>query len=117
MFPSRTVICVPRLTQRQCLHLVYRVAYQRLKGWRPVSTALDVELFFLAAGTLCIALGVPILIAALNVKEYKARYDNAGPMANITRQEQQQLLLQAGDAGVVYPVDLYIEDTMKPPVG
>ena len=74
------------------------------------------QLFLVAAGTLLLALGIPILVAALNVREYSVQYDDAGPMAGLTNDERQAALLAAGDVGVTYPVDIVIQDEMKPPV-
>lgn len=93
-----------------------RFAYQRLKGWSPILGAGSAELFFLAAGTLLLALGVPILTAALGVKEYSARYDDAGPLAGLSNAQREAALWAAPDAGVEYSVTIRIEEAMEPPV-
>lgn len=67
-------------------------------------------------GALLIALGIPILIAALGVKEYSVRYDNAGQFAGLTREQQQQAIWSASDAGIVYNLSITVEERMEPPV-
>ena len=98
------------------LLLPLRFAYQQLKGWRPILSAHNAEIFFLAVGTLLIGLGIPILIAALGVKEYSVRYDNAGQMAGLTSEQQQQAIWNASDSGIVYNVNINVEERMEPPV-
>ncbi|KAL4549248.1 hypothetical protein Ndes2526B_g04279 [Nannochloris sp. 'desiccata'] len=93
-----------------------RFAYQQLRGWRPILSAHNAELFLLAAGTLLLALGIPILVAALGVKEYSVRYDNAGPMAGLSREQQQQAIWAAPDIGVVYDLAINVEERMEPPI-
>lgn len=98
--------------------LIYlrRFAYQKLKGWRPTFSAHNAELFFLAVGTLMLALGIPILVASLNVREYSVRYDDAGPFATLNSTQQQGALWAASDAGIVYSVNLKVDANMEPPV-
>lgn len=63
-----------------------------------------------------LALGVPILVASLRVKEYSARYDNIGPFAGLSSQQQQQALWSSSDTGIVYSFNIYVEEDMEPPV-
>lgn len=75
------------------------------------------ELFFLSAGVLLLALGIPILIASLNVVEYKVPYAFEGPFAGRSAAERQSLLWSASDdAGVQYTVPILVEQRMEPPV-
>ena len=93
-----------------------RFAQQELKGWSPIITGNVVVLYFLAVAVVCIALGVPILKAALDVDEYEIRYDDAGVMAGRSSGEQQDILLQQAGDGVTSIVNVTITKDMKPPV-
>ena len=90
-----------------------RFAQQELWGWSPIITGNVVVIYFLLVAVVCIALGVPILVASIQVKEVKARYDNTGSMSGRTSGEAETLLL-AGN--VNYPVSMQIPQTMQPPV-
>ena len=79
-------------------------------------SAHNAEFFFLAVGTLLLALGIPILVAALGVKEYSVRYDDAGPMAGLTSEQQQQAIWTATDTGIVYNLSIPVDEQMDPPV-
>lgn len=63
-----------------------------------------------------LALGVPILIASLNVVQYTVPYAFEGPFAGIDKQQRQELLWASGDAGVQHSVSVTIDKHMKPPV-
>lgn len=93
-----------------------KFAYQKFKGWRPILTARGAELFFSACGVLLLALGIPILIASLNVVEYKVPYGFEGPFADIDSTQRQELLWGAPEAGVQYDVSIYIDKRMEPPI-
>ena len=93
-----------------------RFAQQELWGWSPIITGNVVVVYFFAAGVLCLALGVPILLASLRIVEVKARYDNAGVMAGQTLQEQQKILRSSHGAGVQTAVNFTIPQDMQPPV-
>ena len=93
-----------------------RFAQQELKGWSPVITANAVVIYFFLASVVCLALGIPILLASLHVVEYKARYDNTGPMAGLSSQQQQDLLMQQGGNGLTTSVNITVTKTMNPPV-
>jgi hypothetical protein len=93
-----------------------RFAQQDLRGWSPIISANGVVLYFLLVSVLCIALGIPVLLASLHVTEYKVRYDNTGPMAGLSPAAQQALLQQQGGAGLTTAVNLTITKTMNPPV-
>jgi len=80
------------------------------------AAAPPAELFFAACGVLLIALGVPILIASLNVVEYRVPYAFEGPFAGKTPQQRQELLWAQPDS-VTYPVTLTVDKRMEPPVG
>ena len=66
---------------------------------------------------LLLALGIPILIASLNVVTVTVPYAFEGPFANLSSLERQQLLWAAGDAGVTHQVTVTVDKAMKPPVG
>ena len=74
----------------------------------------------MAAGVLLIALGVPILVASLNVVEYRVPYAFEGPFAELEPAQRQQLLWDssaAGDDGVRHSVSILTDKDMNPPVG
>lgn len=73
-------------------------------------------MYFLASTAVCLALGIPILLASLNVKVYSVRYDDSGPMYNLTGDERAQLLYAQNGQGVPLTVELLIADDMKAPV-
>lgn len=75
-----------------------------------------VVLYFLASTAVCLALGIPILLASLNVKVYSVRYDDSGPMRNLTGTERAQLLYARDGQGVPLTVELLIPVDMKAPV-
>ncbi|PSC75562.1 ALA-interacting subunit 3 [Micractinium conductrix] len=93
-----------------------KFAYQKFQGWRPILTPHNAELFFIAFGVLLIALGVPVLIASLNVVEVKVPYAFKGEMATLSVEARQQKLWEAGDAGVVYDVRVTVPKRMQPPI-
>jgi hypothetical protein len=66
---------------------------------------------------LLLALGIPILIASLNVVEYKVPYAFEGPFAGRDAAERQSLLWSApDDTGVQYTVPILVDQRMEPPV-
>ncbi|KAL4437762.1 hypothetical protein ABPG77_005674 [Micractinium sp. CCAP 211/92] len=93
-----------------------KFAYQKFKGWRPILTPHNAELFFVACAALLIALGVPILIASLNVVEYRVPYAFEGPFAGQDPGARQALLAQQGGYGVNYTVTLNVDKRMEAPV-
>ena len=95
----------------------WKFAQQKLPGWAPVLTASAVVIYFFCVSVFCIALGVPILIASLDVKEVSVRYDNQGPFASLSRGQSSQQLYQQSGNGVALTVPLTIPKTMDPPVG
>ena len=50
-----------------------RFARQQLPGWSPIITAKSVVFFYFLAGLILLPLGVAILLASLNVVEYKVQ--------------------------------------------
>ena len=116
------------ITHPTCVYLHYhapdricnlhfsRFAYQRLKGWRPILCAHNAEIFFLSVGTLLLALGIPILVASLGVREYSVRYDDAGPMAGLTHEQQEEAIWTAPKSGIVYNLTINVDERMEPPV-
>jgi len=90
-----------------------RFAQQELWGWSPIITGNVVVIYFMLVTVVCIALGVPILVASIKVKEVKARYDNTGVMSGKSSSEAERLVM-AGN--VAYPVTMQIPQTMQPPV-
>lgn len=124
---------------------VKKFAYQKFVGWRPILTPRNAgerrgdgvcsclpaclqnssapscpcpttELFFVAAGVLLLALGIPILIASLNVVEVRVPYAFEGPFADKDSDSRQALLWGKSDDGVKYLVTVTIPDRMEPPV-
>ncbi|PRW50939.1 ALA-interacting subunit 3 isoform A [Chlorella sorokiniana] len=99
-----------------------RFAYQKFVGWRPILTPRIAELFFLSAGVLLLALGIPVLIASLNVVEVRVPYAFEGPFTSGAQQANQETLWaqQAasanGDGGVQYTVSVLIPKDMEPPI-
>jgi hypothetical protein len=69
-----------------------------------------------SAAVICIALGVPILVASLNVVEVKTRYDNAGTFSGQSPQQQSQQLAAQGGNGVNLTVTIVIPKNMEPPI-
>ena len=68
-------------------HFYHRFAQQELAGWSPVITAKVVVIYFFAVACVCVALGVPVLVASLGVVQYTVRYDDQGnDMAGISDQ-------------------------------
>ncbi|BDA48170.1 ALA-interacting subunit 5 [Coccomyxa sp. Obi] len=106
----------PQTNDKKKSKFYRRFAQQELKGWSPIITGNVVVLYFLAVAVVCIALGVPILKAALDVHEHEIRYDNAGVMAGRSKGEQQDILLQQNGEGVTTTVNVTITKDMNPPV-
>ena len=59
-------------------HFYHRFAQQELAGWSPVVTAKAVVIYFFVVAAVCVALGVPVLIASLGIVQYSVRYDDQG---------------------------------------
>lgn len=87
---------------------------QELRGWSPIITATGVVVYFFAVGVVMLALGIPILLASLGVKEVKSRYDNAGIMATATNAAR-LAIMQTGN-GNTLTVNVTITEDMEPPV-
>lgn len=77
-------------------------------------SAKGAEIFFLVVGSLMLGLGIPILVAAINVQEYRVRYDDVGSLAGLT-QEQREMMVTQGN-GVTYDVSITVDKEMKGPV-
>lgn len=92
-------------------------AEQSIAGKRPIFTARAAEAYFLAASVVCIALGIPILIASLSVVEYRVPYAFEGPLSGLNSDQRQEALWGAGDSGVVYNLTVTVTKEMKAPVG
>ena len=82
----------------------------------PCLAAKGVLIFMLLATAVCIALGVPILIASLGVVEVKQRYDNAGSLAGLSYPDASQALIATNGAGLPQAVAVTIPKNMTPPV-
>ena len=93
-----------------------RFAQQELRGWSPIITGNVVVTYFLLVAIVCVALGVPILLASIQVKEVKMRYDNTGTMQGRSSGEAENLLMQQGGQGFSYPISVQIPQDMQPPV-
>lgn len=71
--PNQTS-CWKRFTQsNNRWHKLF--ARQQLPGWSPIITAKAVVFFYFLAGLILIPLGIAILLASLNVVEYKVHLD------------------------------------------
>lgn len=83
-----------------------------------VSVALGrvVVLYFLASTAVCLALGIPILLASLDVKVYSVRYDDSGPMRELDSDQRAQLLYAQDGQGVPLTVEFLVTNRMKAPV-
>ncbi|KAK9822809.1 hypothetical protein WJX81_001548 [Elliptochloris bilobata] len=104
-------------------HFYHRFAQQELAGWSPVITAKVVVIYFFVVAAVCVALGVPVLVASLGIVQYSVRYDDQGPMAGFNDQARHNLaaarsarLHERGGAGVTIPVEIQVERDMQPPV-
>jgi len=95
-----------------------RFAQQKLIGWRPIFTARSAELFYLIVGSICLALGIAIVIASQNTVYYKVEYGMAAPeFQGKTHAEAEQILRAVSeDTGIVYNVTIDIDQTMNPPI-
>eukprot|EP00890_Picochlorum_soloecismus_P006540 jgi/Picsp_1/710/NSC_04199-R1_ala-interacting subunit 3-like len=91
-----------------------RFTYQQLRGWKPILSANEAVMFFSVAGTILLALGIPILVASLNVVEYQIRYDDAGQLAPLSNEDRAQQVTQ-GD-GVTYQLKFTVDKEMKSPI-
>ena len=78
--------------------------------------AKGVLIFNLLATAVCIALGVPILIASLGVVEVKQRYDNAGSLAGLSYPNASLALIATNGVGLSQTVTVTIPKNMTPPV-
>lgn len=94
----------------------WKFAQQQLPGWAPILTANWVVLYFLAVTAVCLAIGIPVLIASINIKEYSVRYDNVQQFASQSRTQQQDILYGQNGNGVQLSVDILIRKRMQPPV-
>ena len=72
-------------------HFHRRFAQQDLQGWSPVITAKVVVTYFFVVAAVCVALGVPVLVASLGIVQYSVRYDDQGPMAGLGNQARPSL--------------------------
>jgi hypothetical protein len=91
-----------------------RFTYQQLRGYRPILTASLAMVFFAVAGSIQLGIGIPILLASIDVVQYRVRYDNAGTLANFTSEERAMLV--TSDDGVQYSMDIFVDKEMKGPV-
>ncbi|DBB12141.1 hypothetical protein WJX82_010754 [Trebouxia sp. C0006] len=93
-----------------------RFVHQELTGYSPIMTGNRVLGFFLLATLILIPLGAAILAASLGVVEYKARYDNLGALNGTSKADQQSVLWNNQDVGVVQSVNITTTKHMKAPV-
>lgn len=93
-----------------------RFVHQELTGYSPIMTGNRVLAFFLLATLILIPLGAAILAASLGVVECKARYDNLGALNGTSKADQQSVLWNSQDAGVVQSVTITTTKHMKAPV-
>ena len=73
-----------------------------------------VVIFFALAGAYLIGVGVPILLATMDVVTYSVRYDDAGTLKNFT-QEERAKLVTSGE-GVEYSMTIEVDKEMRAPV-
>jgi hypothetical protein len=96
------------------MHFVFLVKRIQLSFlWGPGRV---VVLYFLASTAVCLALGIPILLASLSVKVYSVRYDDSGPMRGLDSDQRAQLLYARDGEGVPLTVELLVTEQMKAPV-
>lgn len=93
----------------------WKFVQQRLPGWAPILTANGVVIYFLLAAIVCLAIGIPVLIASINIEQYSIRYDSLAPFTG-SRSAQQQLLYAQGGDGLTVTGSVTIKKTMQPPV-
>ena len=91
-----------------------RFTYQMLQGYRPIMNPSHVVIFFALAGAYLIGVGVPILLATMDVVTYSVRYDNAGTLQGYTQEERAKLV--TSDDGVEYSLTIEVEKEMRAPV-
>lgn len=93
-----------------------RLVQQRLRGWSPILHPRLALYYFLAVGVFCLAVGIPILVASLNVVKYSVRYDQMGPFAGLSPADQQNLLLAASSTGVPVTLSIQVSERMRAPI-
>lgn len=99
-----------------------RLYRQNLRGYVPIPTPAFAMAFFLSFGTLLLALGIAVLVTALNVNEETIRYDNIGVTnngANISTLSTDQLntaMLSTNGNGFQYTVSLTTSVSLSAPV-
>lgn len=91
-----------------------RFTYQTLRGYRPIINPSHVVIFFALAGAYLVGVGVPILLATMDVVTYSVRYDDAGTLKNFT-QEERAKLVTSGE-GVEYSMTIEVDKEMRAPV-
>lgn len=91
-----------------------RFTYQTLRGYRPIINPSHVVVFFALAGAYLVGVGVPILLATLDVVMYSIRYDDAGTLQNYTAAERAGLV--TSENGVEYSITFEVEKEMRAPV-
>lgn len=93
-----------------------RLVQQRLRGWSPILHVKNALYYFIAVGVFCLAVGIPLLVASLNVVRYSVEYGMAPPFGSLDSESQQQLIWSSGPEGVNISVDIQIKDHMTAPV-
>ena len=93
----------------------WKFVQQRLPGWAPILTANGVIAYFAVTCVICIAIGVPVLIASLDIEQQSVRYDSLGPFTG-SKDNKQQLLYAQGGSGVQVAGSITVTKTMNPPV-
>lgn len=94
----------------------WKFAQQQLPGWAPILTANWVVFYFLAVTAVCLAIGIPVLVASINIKEYNVRYDNVPPFDGMDRAQHQATLQAQNGDGVQLTTQILIKKRMEPPV-
>lgn len=111
---------VPKKKKKE--NFAKRLYRQNLRGYVPIPTPAFSMAFFLSIGTLLLALGIAVLVTALNVNEETIRYDNVGITnngANISTLSTDQLntaMLATNGNGFKYTLSLTTSVPLSAPV-
>lgn len=111
---------VPKKKKKE--NFAKRLYRQNLRGYVPIPTPAFAMAFFLSFGTLLLALGIAVLVTALNVNEETIRYDNVGITtngANISTLSNDQLnsaMLATNGQGFQYTLSFTTSVPLSAPV-
>ncbi len=118
--PAPDVSAVPKKKKKE--NFAKRLYRQNLRGYVPIPTPAFAIGFYLTVGTLLLALGIAVLVTALNVNEETIRYDDAGVTANgtnlasMTNEQRNQAMLETNGQGFQYTLRFTTTTTLNAPV-